>query len=34
LSSGANIGDCYLVTEEGYENLTCHTDLETFRVPG
>jgi Xaa-Pro aminopeptidase len=34
LSSGANIGDCYLVTHDGYENLTCHTDLETFRVAG
>jgi Xaa-Pro aminopeptidase len=33
LSSGANIGDCYLVTEDGYENLSCHTPLETFRVP-
>jgi Xaa-Pro aminopeptidase len=34
LSSGANIGDCYLVTESGFENLTCHTDLATFRVAG
>jgi Xaa-Pro aminopeptidase len=34
LRSGANIGDCYLVTENGYENLTCHTDLETFRIAG
>lgn len=33
LSSGANIGDCYLVTETGYEKLSCHTPLETFRVP-
>ena len=33
LSSGANIGDCYLVTESGYENLSCHTPLETFRIP-
>lgn len=32
LSSGANIGDCYLVTEGGYEKLTCHSPLETFRV--
>jgi Xaa-Pro aminopeptidase len=32
LSSGANIGDCYLVTEDGYEKLTCHSPLETFRV--
>jgi hypothetical protein len=34
LSSGANIGDCYLVTENGYENRTCHTDIETFRIAG
>jgi Xaa-Pro aminopeptidase len=34
LSSGANIGDCYLVTETGFENLTCHTDLATYRVAG
>jgi Xaa-Pro aminopeptidase len=33
MSSGANIGDCYLVTETGYEKLSCHTPLETFRVP-
>jgi Xaa-Pro aminopeptidase len=32
MSSGANIGDCYLVTESGYEKLTCHSPLETFRV--
>jgi Xaa-Pro aminopeptidase len=34
LTSGANIGDCYLVTDTGYENLSCHTPLETFRIPG
>lgn len=33
MSTGANIGDCYLVTETGYENLSCHTALETFRIP-
>ena len=33
MSSGANIGDCYLVTATGYEKLTCHSPLETFRVP-
>ncbi|MCR8548870.1 Xaa-Pro peptidase family protein [Salipiger sp. P9] len=33
LSDGANIGDCYLITEDGYENLSCHSSLETFRVP-
>lgn len=32
LSDGANIGDCYLVTEEGYEKLSCHSPLETFRI--
>jgi Xaa-Pro aminopeptidase len=32
LSAGANIGDCYLVTKDGFENLSCHTPLETFRV--
>jgi hypothetical protein len=26
--------DCYLVIEGGYENLTCHTELDTFRVAG
>jgi Xaa-Pro aminopeptidase len=33
LVSGANIGDAYAVTETGYERLTCHSPLETFRVP-
>jgi len=33
LSCGANIGDCYLVSETGGEKLTCHSPLETFRVP-
>jgi Xaa-Pro aminopeptidase len=32
LSDGANIGDCYLITEDGYERLSGHTALETFRV--
>jgi len=32
LSAGANIGDCYLVTASGFENLSCHTPLETHRV--
>jgi Xaa-Pro aminopeptidase len=32
MTSGANIGDCYLVTDSGYEKLTCHSSLETFRV--
>ena len=34
LRSGANLGDCYLVTEDGSEKLTRRTPLETFRVPG
>lgn len=34
LNSGANIGNCYLVTEDGFENLTCHTALETIRIQG
>ncbi|MGO1074376.1 M24 family metallopeptidase [Inquilinus sp. CA228] len=33
-SAGCNIGDCYLVTSDGFENLSRHTPLETFRVPG
>ena len=33
LSSGANIGDCYLVTDDGYETLSCHSPLETYRIP-
>ena len=32
LSAGANIGDCYLVTADGFENLSRHTPLETHRV--
>lgn len=32
LSAGANIGDCYLVTADGFENLSRHTSLETHRV--
>lgn len=30
--AGANIGNCYVVTEDGYENLTCHTPFETIRI--
>ena len=29
---GSNVGDLYVVTEDGFENLSCHTPLETFRV--
>lgn len=32
LQAGANIGDCYMVTEDGFENLSEHTPLEPFRV--
>lgn len=31
--SGANIGNSYVVTEQGYENLNCHTPIETIRIP-
>jgi Xaa-Pro aminopeptidase len=30
--AGANIGDCYLVTETGSENLSRHTPLDVHRV--
>ncbi|QHC60396.1 M24 family metallopeptidase [Rathayibacter sp. VKM Ac-2760] len=33
LSDGANIGDMFLVTEDGYENLSSHTPLETTYLP-
>lgn len=32
LVAGCNVGDCYLVTEDGYENLSCHTPLAPHRV--
>lgn len=32
LSAGCNIGDCYTVTADGYENLSHHTPLEPYRV--
>jgi len=31
--AGCNVGDCYLVTDTGAENLSCHTPLEVHRVP-
>ncbi|WP_294923572.1 Xaa-Pro peptidase family protein [uncultured Paracoccus sp.] len=31
--AGANIGDCYLVTDDGCENLSRHTPLAPHRVP-
>lgn len=30
--AGCNVGDCYLVTDEGRENLSCHTPLTPYRV--
>lgn len=32
LSAGCNVGDCYLVTADGFENLSRHTPLEPHRV--
>lgn len=32
LQAGCNIGDMYVVTAEGFENLSRHTPLETHRV--
>lgn len=31
LSAGCNIGDLYVVTDDGFENLSRHTPLEVFR---
>lgn len=31
--AGANVGDCYLVTDDGAENLSCHTPLAPHRIP-
>jgi Xaa-Pro aminopeptidase len=33
LVAGCNVGDCYVVTADGYENMTRHTPLDPFRVP-
>lgn len=30
--AGCNVGDCYLVTADGSENLSCHTPLTPHRV--
>ncbi|WP_252503081.1 Xaa-Pro peptidase family protein [Sporosarcina sp. Marseille-Q4943] len=30
--SGGNIGNCYLVTDDGFENLSCHTPLDSIRI--
>lgn len=32
MSAGCNIGDMYVVTAGGFENLSRHTPLETYRV--
>lgn len=32
LSAGCNVGDCYLVTADGFENLSRHTPLEAHRI--
>jgi Xaa-Pro aminopeptidase len=32
LSAGCNLGECYVVTADGFENMTRHTPIETFRV--
>jgi Xaa-Pro aminopeptidase len=32
LSAGCNVGDCYVVTADGCENLSCHTSLDVHRV--
>ncbi|ADU68523.1 M24 family metallopeptidase [Pantoea sp. At-9b] len=32
LAAGCNIGDCYVVTKDGFENLSRHTPLETHRI--
>ena len=31
--AGCNVGECYLVTADGAENLSCHTPLAPHRVP-
>lgn len=33
LVAGCNVGDLYVVTDDGFENLSCHTELEPFRAP-
>lgn len=33
-SAGCNVGDLYVVTPEGFENLGCDTALEPHRVGG
>lgn len=32
LSAGCNVGDCYVVTADGFENLSCHTPLDLHRI--
>ncbi|MFT4026612.1 MAG: Xaa-Pro peptidase family protein [Novosphingobium sp.] len=32
LNAGCNVGDFFLVNENGYENLSCHTPLDVHRI--
>jgi len=32
LCAGCNVGDLYVVTADGFENLSCHTPLEPHRI--
>lgn len=32
MCAGCNVGDLYVVTADGFENLSCHTPLEPYRV--
>lgn len=32
LLAGCNVGDMYVVTKDGFENLSRHTPLETHRI--
>ncbi|MFE4411104.1 M24 family metallopeptidase [Streptomyces sp. NPDC056821] len=32
LVAGSNLGDLYVVTNDGFENLTCRTSVEPYRV--
>jgi Xaa-Pro aminopeptidase len=32
LSAGCNVGDCYVVTADGFENLSCHTPIDLHRI--
>ena len=32
MECGSNIGNCYAITEDGFENLSCHTPVEAVRI--